>query len=137
MANFKTNPKKLGCLCLFALFASGCDTKDTPTPIATATEQVADSDRTNDDQTGERYHCDNGKLAIILVEAYEGEIEAHATIDDIEYELHPDLDTEQDGNYISHDEGIGGEGMRLVLTDNSAIFTHLDNTPLLTCQKQH
>lgn len=82
---------------------------------------------------GDTYRCDNNKTINVAIHDHEGEIEAHATIDDIEYDLHPD--TGKPNHYISQDEGINDQGMIMVLSDNTATFTSLDGKQLLNCTK--
>lgn len=82
---------------------------------------------------GDRYKCDNDKTIAIAIHDHEGEIEAHATIDDVEYDLHPE-DGKKD-TYISKEEGMGDKGMRMALADGKATFNDLDGKALLSCQK--
>lgn len=82
---------------------------------------------------GDTYKCDNNKTVAIAIHDHEGEIEAHATIDDVEYDLHPE-DGKKD-TYISKEEGINDKGMRMTLADGKATFNDLDGKVLLSCQK--
>lgn len=82
---------------------------------------------------GDTYKCDNDKTVAIAIHDHEGEIEAHATIDDVEYDLHPE-DGKKD-TYISKEEGINDKGMRMALADGKATFNDLDDKALLSCQK--
>lgn len=147
--------KKLFTLSLLALLLTACQKNDVPavadTAAAPATAPAASTNTTehsehdghehaeHDDHdhahdAGDAYTCDGGKQIKIGVHTYEGELEAHATIDDIVYDLHPD--TTAANQYISHEDGINGQGMLLNLTDNQAVFTSLaDKTVLLSCQK--
>lgn len=82
---------------------------------------------------GDAYSCGD-KTVHIAVHDHEGETEAHATIDDIEYDLHPD--TDKPNQYISHEDGINGNGMSMTLDGNNAVFTSMDGKTLLVCEKQ-
>lgn len=82
---------------------------------------------------GDSYSCGD-KTVHIAVHDHEGETEAHATIDDIEYDLHPD--TDKPNQYISHEDGINGNGMSMTLDGNNAVFTSMDGKTLLVCEKQ-
>lgn len=129
--------KKCAYLVALVLLLGACDTKEAPAQTDTVVQTDSDDGaHRHEYNLGEQYLCQNGDTVSILAEENEGEIEIHAIIQDTEYELHPD--SEQEDYYIAHDEGIGGEPMALILTDNHATFTRLsDNSPLLACQKQH
>lgn len=82
---------------------------------------------------GDTYKCDNNKTVSIAIHDHEGEIEAHATIDDVEYDLHPDGDKKE--VFISQEEGLNDKGMRMTLADGKATFNDLDGKALLSCEK--
>lgn len=83
---------------------------------------------------GDTYACDNGKSVQIDTHDHEGEVVAHAIIDDIEYDL--PQDSQNDDRYLSP-EGLNNEGMVLTLENDVAKFTSLDGkTTHLSCQKQ-
>lgn len=82
---------------------------------------------------GDHYECEGGKMVDIVIRDNEGETEVGAIIDNIEYDLHPDSD--KANQYISKNEGINDKGMILTLNGDKAVFTSLDNKPLLNCQK--
>lgn len=88
---------------------------------------------THEHHEGEKYTCDNNKNVTIAVHNHEGEIEAHATIDGIEYDLHPD--SQKANTYVSQEEGINDQGMIMTLDNNTAKFYDLANKPLLNCTK--
>lgn len=82
---------------------------------------------------GKAYKCDNDKAITIAIHDHEGEIEAHATIENIEYDLHP-VDGKEN-HFISNDEGIGNKGMLMINeSDSKTVFKSLDEKEtLLTC----
>lgn len=79
---------------------------------------------------GDVFACDNGKNARIVIHDHDGEIEAHATIDDITYDLAQDAS--QKDTYTTQD-GINDQPTQMTITDNKAIFTDKDQQTLLTC----
>lgn len=80
---------------------------------------------------GKSYKCDNETTVTVSIHDHEGEIEAHATIDDIEYDLHPAEDGKTDV-FISQEDGIGGKGMKMLNTpDDKITFTSLDDKEVL------
>lgn len=82
---------------------------------------------------GEAYQCGDKKVGIV-VHNHEGEMEAHAIIDDIEYDM--PADANKPNHYTSPEEGLNNQGMVLVLADNKATFSSLDGkTTLLDCTK--
>lgn len=88
----------------------------------------------NHSHMGDKYQCGN-KILHIAIHTHEGEMEAHLTDDNITYDLNADVQTK--GRFTT-DDGINGEdvGMALIIDDNTAKITTLDNTPLLDCVKQ-
>lgn len=80
---------------------------------------------------GDRYKCDNDKTIAIAIHDHEGEIEAHATIDDIEYDLSPV--EEKENAFISLHEGLNDKGMKMLKDGEKLTFTDLDDKPLLGC----
>lgn len=80
---------------------------------------------------GEAYQCGDKKVNIV-VHNHDGEMEAHATIDDIEYDLPADAD--KPNHYVTK-EGLNDQGMTLHLEGDKATFTGADDKPLLDCQK--
>lgn len=92
-----------------------------------------DHNHAGHEHNGDNYTCNNNKTITIAIHDHEGEIEAHATIDDVEYDLNPDTDKEN--QYISKEEGINNKGMTMTLKDNKAVFADLDGKELLSCTK--
>lgn len=88
---------------------------------------------THEHHEGKAYKCDNDKAITIAIHDHEGETEAHATIDNIEYDLHP-MDGKEN-HFISNDEGIGDKGMIMINeSDSKTVFKSLDEKEtLLTC----
>lgn len=82
--------------------------------------------------SGETYQCGDKKINI-LVHDHEGEKEAHALIDDIEYDLHPDAT--KPNYYVAQEEGLNNQGMSMTIDADKAVFAGLDGKPLLDCQK--
>lgn len=133
-----------------ALF--GCKKQETPEPAPQAETQTAPEttnqtdtppadthDHAHDDHAGhahehhagEIYQCDNDKTVSVAIHDHEGEIEAHATIDDIEYDLSPV--EEKENAFISLHEGLNDKGMKMLKDDKKLTFTDLDDKPLLGC----
>lgn len=82
---------------------------------------------------GEAYQCGDKKINIV-VHNHEGEMEAHATIDDIEYDL--PANATKPNTYSNPEEGLGNQGMVLSLDNDKATFTSLDGkSTLLDCTK--
>ena len=82
---------------------------------------------------GDKYECGKDSVQIV-VHNHEGEKEAHLTKDNITYDLSEDVQSQ--GRFTS-DDSIAGEdkGMVLVIGDNTAKVTTLDNKVLLDCTK--
>lgn len=81
---------------------------------------------------GEAYQCGDKKIDLLVHTHDDGEVEAHATIDGVEYDLEADKNTPN--TYIT-DDGLNNQGMKLEINGNEARFIGADNTPLMTCQK--
>lgn len=81
---------------------------------------------------GDAYQCGD-KTVSIVVHNHEGEVEAHATIDDIEYDM--PQDATKPNHYVSPQEGLNNQGMAMQLDGNKATFKSLDGKVLLDCQK--
>lgn len=79
---------------------------------------------------GEAYQCGDKQINILVHTHDDGKVEAHATIDDIEYDLEP-----KSANVYHTDDGINDKDMTLTLDADKAVFTAGDGTTLLTCQK--
>lgn len=80
---------------------------------------------------GEVYQCGDKQISIV-VHNHDGEMEAHATIDDIEYDLPADADKP---NHYATKEGLNDQSMALHLEGDKATFIDADDKPLLDCQK--
>lgn len=80
---------------------------------------------------GEMFQCGDKKVNI-AVHNHEGQMEAHATIDDIEYDLA--LDTAKPNHYTTA-EGLNNQAMVMHLDGDKATFKTADDKPLLDCQK--
>lgn len=81
---------------------------------------------------GEAYQCGDKKINILVHTHDDGDIEAHATIDDIEYDL--GAVANQPNTYATED-GLNNQGMKLEINGNEARFVGTDGKPLMTCQK--
>lgn len=82
---------------------------------------------------GDVYQCGDKKINIV-VHNHEGEMEVHATIDDIEYDL--PADANKPNTYTNPEEGLNNQGMALSLAGDKATFSSLDGkNTLLECAK--
>lgn len=75
------------------------------------------------------------KAVFVGIHEFEGETEAHATIDDIAYDFYPDTNNPQ--HFISQD-GIHGKAMLMILADNKVSFYDYNNQQgelIFECQK--
>lgn len=137
-----------------ALLTTACQKQDEPTtdgdnkplPAVSVPSEQAPTLPTDDDHhdhddehehhhhEGKPYKCDNDKTINIAIHDHEGETEAHATIDDVEYDLHPAEDGKTD-IFVSQEDGINGKGMKMVNEpDGKVVFKSLDDKEtLLTC----
>ena len=71
------------------------------------------------------YLCDNNKTVYVAVHDHEGEKEAHLTVDDIVYDLHPD--TNNANHYVADDGVITGKGMLLKINGDQVIVNEYTN----------
>lgn len=81
---------------------------------------------------GEAYQCGDKKIDLLVHTHDDGEVEAHATIDGIQYDLEADKTA---ANTYTTDDGLNNQGMKLEINGNEAHFVGIDGKPLLTCQK--
>lgn len=155
--------KLLTAFCFVAISLTACQKTDGPKELPNTQEQTAqaqhddqhnhddhnhdDHDHHSDDhnhnhahshghEDDEHYIC-QGKTITVGVHEHEGETEAHATIDDIEYDFHPD--TANPKQFVSQD-GVGGSPMLMVLGDDKVSFyDYKDNkqgTLIFDCAEQ-
>lgn len=82
---------------------------------------------------GAYYQCGDKKVRIV-VHNHEGEIEAHLTTDDIEYDLNQDP---ANTDHYTTNDGIQGDNkpMTLILKDSTAKVVAADQSVLLDCTK--
>lgn len=85
----------------------------------------------HDHHDGDAYQCGD-KAVNIVVHNHEGEMEAHAIIDDIEYDL--PADTAKPNHYTTA-EGLNNQAMVMHLDGDKATFKASDDKVLLECQK--
>lgn len=90
----------------------------------------------NHDHDDDKYLCQN-KIVKVGIHEHEGETEAHAVIDDIEYDFYPDTATPK--QFVSQD-GVGGSPMLMVLgEDRASFYEYKDNQKgklIFDCQEQ-
>ncbi|MCL1623763.1 hypothetical protein M2R47_05855 [Moraxella sp. Tifton1] len=80
---------------------------------------------------GDEYQCNDGKSVQISVHKHtDGDIEAHATLDDITYDLEPKGD-----NKYHTDDGFDDKDMTLTMNADKAVFIDKDGATLLSCKK--
>lgn len=82
---------------------------------------------------GDKYQCGD-KSVIIAIHNHDGEMEAHLTDDDIQYDLNPDTANPQ---HYTTKNGIQGDGkpMTLMLDGDKAKVVAADQSVLLDCTK--
>lgn len=90
-------------------------------------------DHAHEHHEGDKYQCGD-KTVHISVHDHEGEMEAHLTADNVQYDLASDVQTK--GRYTTNDSIQGDDkGMALTLDGDKATITTLDDKAILDCTK--
>lgn len=143
--------KKLICISLLAFALTACQKADNHTEPAQTDSQTQplmqnhehdnhhdhdDHDSDEHEHDDDKYLCQN-KIVKVGIHEHEGETEAHAVIDDIEYDFYPDTATPK--QFVSQD-GVGGSPMLMVLgEDRASFYEYKDNQKgklIFDCQEQ-
>lgn len=81
---------------------------------------------------GNAYQCGD-KTVYLAIHDHEGEMEAHLTTDDIEYDLNQDP---ANANRYTTDDGITGGSMAMTVAGDKIKVTGADNAVLLDCSRK-
>lgn len=81
---------------------------------------------------GDAYQCGD-KTVYLAIHDHEGEMEAHLTTDDIEYDLNQDP---ANANRYTTDDGITGGSMAMTVAGDKIKVTGADNAVLLDCSRK-